>query len=507
MVKSAATNFIWKPKFLEVSNMFSSYPLTNAINRDRVLDFTTKDGLINICNNMHWYTIDGVSNVNYQRSHYITDKCSKDEFSEDFKQTTIFNIPRFLDFLSNHKDFHSLFSSSGELQIDCLEFSLLKIELAIKKKLHEDIDTSRLFDICVKNPKNQKEMFHQMQLVISGTKKFIYDGKFSIESLKSKVQNVVADIIEQWPDSIYDGYHNIWILKPVGNSCGSGIILMNNEEKILSHIQNQSTSRFVVQKYIERPLLIRDRKFDIRIYFLTFINKGMVNIWLYKNCYIKFCSVDFNLDNLHKSIHVTNHGVQKNYFDLKSELSKTENMWTLEQFKSYLKSIDKENVWEKEIYEQIKKNIIAVILSSLEVSELEKNTFELNGADFMITYDYKPNLIEINGRPDLFFSKIVINMISDRLMEDIVKVVVDYPDDPKAFTGDFELIYSSLIPKVEKFEELPIVGKRLERPINYKNIQEEENRSHIINLSLNTELILKFSSLSEKYMTEYSANL
>lgn len=418
MVKAAATYFIWKPKYLEISNVFNPCPCVNSIIRERILDFTTKDGLINCCDNIHWHTIDGVSNVNYQRSYYLIDKCNKDEFSDDFKQTF---VTGFLAFLNDHNDFNSLFTMTGELTIDCLQFALLKIELAIKKKLHDDIDTSRLFDICVKHPKNQKEMFHQMKLIISGTKKFNYEGNFSIETMKLKVKHLVSDINEQWPDSIYDGYHNIWILKPVGYSCGSGIILMNNEEKILSHVQNQTASRFVVQKYIEKPLLIHNKKFDIRIYFMTFINKGKVNIWLYKNCYIKVCSVNFNLDNLNKSIHVTNHGVQKNYFDQKSEFARTENMWTLNQFKIYLKSIGKEDIWDKEIYEQIKRNIYAVVVSSLEATDLDKNTFELNGADFMITYDYKPNLIEINSRPDLFFSKFVINMISDRLMEDIIK--------------------------------------------------------------------------------------
>lgn len=418
MVKAAATYFIWKPKYLEIPNVFNPCPCMNSIHRERILDFTTKDGLINCCNNIHWHTTDGVSNVNYQRSHYLIDKCNKDEFSDDFKQTF---VTGFLAFLNDHKDFNSLFTMSGELSIDCLQFALLKIELAIKKKQHDDIDTSRLFDICVKNPKNQKEMFHQMQLIINGAKKFNYEGNFSIETMKSKVKHLVVDIIEQWPNSIYDGHNNIWILKPVGYSCGSGIILMNNEEKILNHIQNLAASKFVVQKYIEKPLLIHNRKFDIRIYFMTFFNKGKVNIWLYKNCYIKCCSVNFNLENLHKSIHVTNHGVQKNYFDLKSEFSRTENMWTLNQFKVYLKSIGKVDIWDQKIYEQIKRNIYAVVLSSLEATDLEKNTFELNGADFMITYDYKPNLIEINSRPDLFFSKFVINMISDRLMEDIVK--------------------------------------------------------------------------------------
>lgn len=516
MVKSAPTYFIWKPKYLEVANLFNRYPYMNTINRDRISDFTTKDGLINCCENIHWHTIDGVSDLNSQRSYCMIDKSIRDEFSEDFKQTI---VTGFLTFLNDHEDFNTLFSMTGELSIDCLQFALLKIELAIKKKLHDDIDTSQLFDICVKHPKNQKEMFQQMQLIISGRKKFYYEE--NIETLKMKVKNLVADIIEQWPDTIYDGHHNIWILKPIGHSCGSGIMLMNNEEKILSYIQNQSASRFVVQKYIERPLLIHNRKFDIRVYFMTFFNKGKVNIWLYKNCYLKFCSVDFNLNNIHKSIHVTNHGVQKNYFELKSDFSKTENMWTLDQFKEYLKSIGKEDIWNEEIFEQIKKNVIAVILSSLEATDLEKNKFELNGADFMITYDFKPNLIEVNSRPDLFFSKVVIKIITDRLMEDLVKgmsislfiklnnsmhsfitVIVDYTEDPKAFTGDFELIYSQLIPKVDNIEELPIVGKRLERPINYVNMHKEEEGSHILNLNMNTELISKFSSLSEKYMNE-----
>ena len=81
-------------------------------------------------------------------------------------------------------------------------------------------------------------------------------------------------------------------------------------------------------------------------------------------------------------------------------------------------------------------------------------------------------------------------------------MVVDYTVDSNAFTGDFELIYSCPIPKIDKFEELPIVGKRLERPINYKNMQQVEDTSHILNITLNSEKISKFSSLSEKYMTE-----
>lgn len=83
-----------------------------------------------------------------------------------------------------------------------------------------------------------------------------------------------------------------------------------------------------------------------------------------------------------------------------------------------------------------------------------------------------------------------------------ITVIVDYTEDSTAYTGDFELIYSQPIPKVDKFEEMPIVGKRLERPINQQNKQKEEEAIHIVNINMNNDLISKFSSLSEQYMTD-----
>jgi hypothetical protein len=63
-----------------------------------------------------------------------------------------------------------------------------------------------------------------------------------------------------------------------------------------------------------------------------------------------------------------------------------ENMWTLSQFIDYFQTIDKPRLWETKMYPAIKKNLLAVILGSLEGTELEENNFELNGADFMVIF-------------------------------------------------------------------------------------------------------------------------
>lgn len=52
---------------------------------------------------------------------------------------------------------------------------------------------------------------------------------------------------------------------------GHGIILSDNEDDILEKVKRQKT-KYVVQKYVECPMLVHDIKFDLRQYFLIMID-------------------------------------------------------------------------------------------------------------------------------------------------------------------------------------------------------------------------------------------
>ena len=69
------------------------------------------------------------------------------------------------------------------------------------------------------------------------------------------------------------GGENIWILKPSDGAKGERIELMSELPKIQGFLKTQaeseSTSGWVVQQYIDRPLLLRGgRKFDVRCWVL-----------------------------------------------------------------------------------------------------------------------------------------------------------------------------------------------------------------------------------------------
>jgi hypothetical protein len=65
---------------------------------------------------------------------------------------------------------------------------------------------------------------------------------------------------------------------------------------------------FVVQKYIENPLLIDERKFDIRVWVLL---KEDMSLYFFKEGYLRMSSEKYCLDISNYFIHLTNNAVQQ----------------------------------------------------------------------------------------------------------------------------------------------------------------------------------------------------
>lgn len=120
---------------------------------------------------------------------------------------------------------------------------------------------------------------------------------------------------------------NLWICKPAAMSNrGFGIRVSNSLEEIDGIIGREARKDarcggWVVQKYIERPLLVDGRKFDIRAFCLLVTDKrGQIHAYAHRRAtYVRTSSTPYSLrasDFANRGVHLVNDGVQnkeKNY--------------------------------------------------------------------------------------------------------------------------------------------------------------------------------------------------
>ena len=74
-----------------------------------------------------------------------------------------------------------------------------------------------------------------------------------------------------------------------------------------------SLRTFIVQKYMEKPLLYKSRKFDIRHYLLLTSFNGIFKAYWFPEGYIRTSSTQFSLKKTtNLLVHLTNEAIQKN---------------------------------------------------------------------------------------------------------------------------------------------------------------------------------------------------
>lgn len=127
---------------------------------------------------------------------------------------------------------------------------------------------------------------------------------------------------------------NIWIIKPAGKSRGRGISVSDNYKEIDK--KTKGKDEWIVQKYIEKPLIIKKHKFDIRVWVLV-TDWNPLTAYIFDNCYLRFCSSEYDeksLDNIY--MHLSNNCIQKD--KLKDfEGSEFDGlMWHIQKFKEYV---------------------------------------------------------------------------------------------------------------------------------------------------------------------------
>jgi len=107
-----------------------------------------------------------------------------------------------------------------------------------------------------------------------------------------------------------------WIMKPTSRAQGVGIFIINK----LNQVKKWANSRwgtkeepYIISRYIERPLLVGGKKFDLRIYVLVTSYRPL-RVWEFTQGFARFTNVKYSTDKDQMNnveIHLTNVAIQK----------------------------------------------------------------------------------------------------------------------------------------------------------------------------------------------------
>lgn len=440
--------------------------------------FTSKEGLCLLLQQMYWFNEPGVAQVNFPRCYVLGFPDHFNNFVEDFRLTACVSLLKWFTEKYTAEDEYSLQSPEGTIPFSCLDFACKRCEDFIAHQKHADIDLNiaKIWD------HDWDDFLVQYRSIVHDEALFLEIKESSIESRHKAASEILHKICVYLPQQHLDGVKNIWIMKP-GNKCrGRGIQLIKTIDDVAKVVNMKL--KFVVQKYIERPLIIYETKFDIRQWFMITSVQPLV-IWLYRESYLRFSSQIFSLENFHESLHLTNHAVQCKYTNVnkRDKALPEENMWDCHTFKTYLKQIGHMHKWTDVIYPGMQESIIGAMLACQETMDRRPNTFEIYGADFMLDEEFNPWLLEINSCPDLSPSTSVTARMCPQCLEDVIKVIIDKRKDIKADTGLFECVYKQSLPRAPAYlgMSLSVRGRKIfKNRTKYTKSKEEESKKKYI---------------------------
>ena len=122
-----------------------------------------------------------------------------------------------------------------------------------------------------------------------------------------------------WPDfeahfarcAAEPGCKNLWLVKPTSANRGIGIEVFSSIAQIQAFLDSKARGAamgikpiWVLQKYIENPLLYRGRKFDLRVWVVALDNGDVL---MHAPGYVRTSSEAFDLDSENRYAHLTNY--------------------------------------------------------------------------------------------------------------------------------------------------------------------------------------------------------
>ena len=202
----------------------------------------------------------------------------------------------------------------------------------------------------------------------------------------------------------------VYIVKPENSLSRTGVGVVRNYLELMSHLDHYSDyQEWIIQDYIDNPLLFNNKKFHFRIYVIYVQTENSTTAYLSKNGFIYTANKEFEPDTFDPNIVLSGENSKNNVFYIPED---------------FTRSFGKQ-VWETIVVPQIVKITRETIRSTVEHLKCpakKQKCFKILGYDILINNDYKCFLAEINARNVSY--KYPNQKFKDTFYKNILKLVL-----------------------------------------------------------------------------------
>ncbi|CAM9343010.1 unnamed protein product, partial [Phaeothamnion confervicola] len=237
----------------------------------------------------------------------------------------------------------------------------------------------------------------------------------------------------------------MWIMKPTNRAQGRGIFIINklaqarkNQIKKWSQSSRWGSSssaqspqrdsgqpqqqQYVISRYIDSPLLVGGKKFDLRLYVLVTSYKPL-RAYQYAHGFARFCTTKYSCeaqDLENAFMHLTNVAIQQKHGE--DYNARHGGKWHVKNLRLFL-----EATRGREACARLFADIDDIVLHSLKAVQnvmiSDRHCFECYGYDVIVDSTLKPWLVEVNASPSLACTTESDRIMKMGLLRDIFAVV------------------------------------------------------------------------------------
>lgn len=206
----------------------------------------------------------------------------------------------------------------------------------------------------------------------------------------------------------------VYIVKPENDSFRNGVGIVRNKLELMAHMDNfYMYDDWIIQDYIDDPLLIHNRKFHMRIYVIYIQTKDYQCAYLSDVGFIYTSNKDFTKETFENDVVLSGESTPKNVYYIPDDF-----------YRNFSKKTYDEVVKPQIV--KITRETLMATLDLLKCPQEEQKCFKIMGYDILINNEYKCFLAEINVRGVTY--KYPNKKFLDSFYRNILKLIL--PESP-----------------------------------------------------------------------------